>query len=401
MEEKPADEHQKPADEPQEEKDDNGWDAQLEEELQQWFQELPTKPADAVGIPLPAEYTDDPTIPPAYNATCVKSVFFQDDNKKEFGLSIREHSSWTELRHDPVFRLYPQMNIRRFPGCKHEYTVYDPSDSAPSPSAIKMPPRYQIDRSAWKVPVYKDLADEDWRNGRDGHTHSRPSTGNQRRDSVRDRDHGDDSEDRHARKRSLDSGSEMEQDDRDLKRSRRSQARGDKSRENYGRAVSPRRRSPSPPRFNLEGDPWSPQAGESIKVSNGRRYSDAYNDTPSREERVGLADKRHDSGYHSGQSLEKGSSSRRRKDGQEPRPSDRRKPYRKRRSPSRSPSRSRASTPEKSSRSRSESPLTRMDRQLLGLTGSDSSESDPKPKPKPKPVAKKPVKRVKVAAAFG
>ena len=40
-----------------------------------------------------------------------------------------------------------------------------------------------------------------------------------------------------------------------------------------------------------------------------------------------------------------------------------------------------------------------MEAQLLGLTGGESSESEPKPKPKP--VAKKPVKRVKVAAAFG
>ena len=371
------------------------WDAELEEECQQWFRELPTKPADAVGIPLPAEYTDDPTIPPAYNATCVKSVYFRDDNKKEFGLSIREHSSWTELRYDPVFRLYPQMTIRRFPGCKHEYTVYDPSDPPPSPSAIKMPPRYQIDRSAWKAPAYMDLADQDWRNGHDGHTPHRSSNDHKRRDSVRDRDYGDDSEDRHARKRSLDSSSENELDDRDLKRSRRTQARGDKSRENYSRGPSPPRRSPSPPSFNLDADPWSPQAGESTaKPPNGRRYSDTYNDTPSREERMGLSDKRHDSGYHSGQSLEKGSSARRRKDD---RPSDRGRPHRKRRSPSRSPSRSRGSTPERSRSSRSESPLTSMEAQLLGLTGGESSESEPKPKA----VAKKPVKRVKVAAAFG
>ena len=38
-----------------------------------------------------------------------------------------------------------------------------------------------------------------------------------------------------------------------------------------------------------------------------------------------------------------------------------------------------------------------MEAQLLGLTGGESSESEPKPKV----VVKKPVKRVKVAAAFG
>lgn len=57
------------------------------------------------------------------------------------------------------------------------------------------------------------------------------------------------------------------------------------------------------------------------------------------------------------------------------------------------------------SRTRSESPLTRIERQLLGLTDGSSTddwESEHKPGSKPKPVAKKPImrKRIKVAAAF-
>jgi hypothetical protein len=219
-----------------------------------------------------------------------------------------------------------------------------------------------------------------------------------------------------------------------MKRARRPQLQRGRSREDSHRGAgvsprrhslsprryspSPRRHSPSPPKYNLKGDPWSPQAGESnFKASGGRRYSDAYQDTkssPSREQRVSYSDKRHDSGYHSGQSLDKGTS-RYRDDERGRRASDR--PHRRRMSPSRSRSRrrspsrdrgrgrsrSQASTPDKSdrdrsrnrSRTRSESPLTRLEAELLGLTGGSNSE------PEPKPIAKKRIKRPQVAAAFG
>ncbi|KAK4032505.1 hypothetical protein C8A01DRAFT_50715 [Parachaetomium inaequale] len=386
-------------------KDASGWDPQTEEDLKLAFPETKTNPADPVGIPLPAEYTDDPTIPPAYNATCVKSDFFREDNQKDFTRSIREHPSWATLRDDPVFKHYPGMAMRRFPECEHEYPTYDPSNRPPSSSAIKMPPRFEIDRSAMKAA--RDRAGHDRRDSRNGHAQPHSPQDHQHRAPGRDRYERDDRDDRRPRKRSLDASPENDLDDRDLKRSRWSQHQRDRSRGNYGRAISPRRRSPSPPKFNLEGDPWSPQAGETnFKASNNRRHHGASNDakhSPVREERVSYADKRHDSGYQSGQSPVKGAS-RHRDDERGRRPSDR--SHRRRRSPSRtrSPSRSRyrsasrgrsrASTLDRSDRSRSESPLTALEAELLGLAG-ESSE------PEPKPVAKKPIKRVKVAAAFG
>ncbi|KAK4154531.1 hypothetical protein C8A00DRAFT_14324 [Chaetomidium leptoderma] len=398
---------------------DDEWDPQFEEDWKQAFPEIKANPADPVGIPLASEYTEDPTIPPAYNATCVKSEFFQDGNQKEFGRSIKEHPSWATLQNDPVFKHYSGMVTRRFPDCEHEYPSYDPSDPPTSPSAIKIPPRFEIDRTALEETSKRGLADQDWRNTHNGYAQHHSPQGYRRREPGRDRYDRDEEDDRRPRKRSLDAGSENDRDHRDPKRTRWPQSRRDRSRESYtqknhSRAISPRRRTPSPPKFNLDGDPWSPQAGESkLRPSSDRRYSDAHNDSklsPSREERVSYSDKRHDSGYHSGQSLDK-VTPRYRDDERERRPSDR--SYRRRRSrsrsrsPQRSPSRvrsrgrSRTSTPDRSnrsrSRSRSESPLTRLEAELLGLTG-ESSESEPKPEPKPVP--KKPIKRFKVAAAF-
>jgi hypothetical protein len=388
--------------------------------LRMAFPDITTKPADPVGIPLGIEYNDDPTIPPAYNATCVKSKFFQEASQKEFGRSIRDQPAWLTLQDDPVFKHYPGMAMRRFPEYEHEYPTYDPSDPPPSSSAIKMPPRFRIDRPALKE-VPPRLAGQDPRDSHRGYAPRHSSQDRRRSGPDRDRHGGDDrGRERPPRKRSLDASSENGQDNRDMKRARRPQLRRGRSREDHyrGAGVSPRRHSPSPSRFNLKGDPWSPQAGESnFKASGGRRYSDAYQDTkssPSREQRVSYSDKRHDSGYHSGQSLDKGTS-RYRDDERGRRASDR--PHRKRKSPSRSRSRrrspsrdrgrgrSRASTPESDrnrsrsrsrsrSRTRSESPLTRLEAELLGLTGGSNSE------PEPKPVAKKRIKRPQVAAAF-
>jgi hypothetical protein len=297
-----------------------------------------------------------------------------------------------------VFRLYPGMVVRRFPGCEHEYTTYDPSDPPPPSSAIKMPPRFQVDRSALEERA-KRFAEQ--RNGHEGYAHDYSPQDRRPRDYGHDQYGGDrrpadGREDRPPRKRSLDANSENDGGTRHHKRSRWSQSRRDRSRENDGRAPSPRRLSPSLPKINLDADPWSPQAGEtSVKTSSGdHRPRDSYNETPTREERVSYSDKRHDSGYHSGQSLDK-ITLQNRDDERGRRPSDR---PRRRRSPSRSRSRgrSRASLPNRNdrSRSRSESPLTPLEAELLGLAG-ESSDSEPKP------VAKKPIKkRVKVAAAF-
>ncbi|KAL2177705.1 uncharacterized protein P884DRAFT_18090 [Thermothelomyces heterothallicus CBS 202.75] len=409
--------------------DTSGWDPRLKEEFKQAFPDVKTKPADPVGIPLPLEYTDEPTIPPAYNATCVKSEFFREDNQKDFGRSIREHPSWATLKNDPVFRHYQGMVVRRFPGSEHEYPSYDPPDAPPSPSSIKMPPPFRFDRSA--IRTKQDRPEGHPTDNHDDHIRPHSPPDRRRRDSGRDWYDGDG---RRPRKRSFDAGYDRDNGEPDPKRARRwSLHRRDWSREDHGSANVARRRSPSPPRCNLEGDPWSPQAGETnFRASNDRRYHEVHKTTkysPPRDERISYSDRRHDSGYQSGHSIEKDTAwyhdgewrrrssdrsyqrrtspsrgrdrSRSRSRGRSQRRSHSRSHSRGRyRSLSRGHSRghsrgrSRASTPSRSGRNRSESPLTALEADLLGLAR-DSSE------PETKPVAKKPVKRVQVAAAFG
>lgn len=363
------------------------------------FPDIKTKLADPVGIPLPAEYTDEPTIPPAYDATCIKSEYFKEHNQEEFARSIRDQPSWATLQHDPAFKHYSGMVMRRFPGNEHEYPSYDPSDP-PDPSApITMPPRFQTVRSSWKAPAEERAPDKDSRNDRNAYP-SRRSPQNQRpRDDGRERSDADGIESRRPPKRSLDAHpEENNRDDREFKRSRLSQPQRGRSRDGNDRAVSPpRKRSPSP-KFDLTGDPWSPQAGEtSIRSSREHRHQDTYNDTrssSSREERVSFADKRHDSGYYSGSAFESRAYRDHERDHRRSsRSYQRRKTSSGSRSRSPSRGRSRASTPARSDRSRSESPLTALEAELLGLTEEPSE-------PRPKPVAKKPIRRVKVAEAF-
>ncbi|KAK4144524.1 uncharacterized protein C8A04DRAFT_11368 [Dichotomopilus funicola] len=392
-------------------------DRQTEEELKLVFPEIQTTPADPVGIPLRAEYNEDPTIPPAYNATCVKSDWFREDNQKEFVRSIREHPSWATLKDDPVFKHFSGMVSRSFSGYEHQYFSYDASDPPPSPSALKMPPKFKIDQSA--VNARRVSLEQRRTNNHNDQSQPRRSQGRQQRDSSHARNSEYDRNGRRPRKRSLDVNSEPSKDGRDPKRSRRwSQQQKDTPYDSHDRPVSPPRRSRSPVQFNLEGDPWSPQAGEtSLRNTNERRNSGAYNDgkysPPPRDERMSYADQRHDSGYHSGQSLDR-STSRYQDEKRGRQGADR--PRRKRRSPSRSRSpsgsrsrsrynspvrgRSRVSTPERSNRSRSESPLTALEAGLLGLSR-DSPEPESKLAPKPKPAPKRPIKRPKVAAAFG
>ncbi|KAK7734237.1 hypothetical protein SLS53_007885 [Cytospora paraplurivora] len=93
-------------------------------ELENAFVEVETKPADPVGKPLDKEWNDDPTIPPAYNAKCIKSAFYDPDNPGAFGLSIRESKQWSTVKRDPIFRYRRGMLVIRFPGSKNEYFTY-------------------------------------------------------------------------------------------------------------------------------------------------------------------------------------------------------------------------------------------------------------------------------------
>ena len=59
-------------------------------DLEKAFIELDTKPGDPVGKPLAADWSDEPTIPPAYNAKCVKSAFCDPEKPECTTFSSRE-----------------------------------------------------------------------------------------------------------------------------------------------------------------------------------------------------------------------------------------------------------------------------------------------------------------------
>ncbi|KAL8409169.1 hypothetical protein RB594_007571 [Gaeumannomyces avenae] len=99
-------------------------DDDFEWELQAAFAQHPTKPADAVGRPLPNEYSDAPTIPPAFDSNSIRSDFFSADNCAEFLRSIRELKFWEKAKNDPAFLAWPGMVRCRFPNSPHEYPSY-------------------------------------------------------------------------------------------------------------------------------------------------------------------------------------------------------------------------------------------------------------------------------------
>ncbi|KAK3987626.1 hypothetical protein QBC44DRAFT_400083, partial [Cladorrhinum sp. PSN332] len=358
----------KPAPKKEKEKKDEGeFDFGSEKDLKLVFPDTPeVHPADPVGIPLPFEYTEDPTIPPAYNATCIKSSYFNEYDLPEFIRSIRDSKSWPSMKEDPAFQKYPGMITRQFPPDQHGYPTYEKVDP-PSPSAIiKMPPKYDVDRGVLEERLrQKELAaaaktqhcSTPARDRSAPRAVSPAGLRGRHQDSPRDR-LGWDSAGRDGRrsgKRAHDTESGRD-NSRDAKRARRGGSR-ERSR---GRAASPsRRRSLSPPRrrrtpsprYDLDADPWAPQAGETIFPPNPRN----------------------DSGYHSGHSLDKGvrrSASRS--------------------SPDRSYGRLSSASDRGRSRTRSPSPLTAMEAGLLGMAGSDDDAVEEKKK---KTAAKKAIKR--------
>jgi len=385
------------------------------------FPEIEVHPADPVGIPLPFEYTEDPTIPPAYNATCVKSSYFNEYDLTEFVRPIRDSQAWPTLKDDPAFQMYPGMITRTFPPDQHEYPTYE-RVAPPSPSAtIKMPPRYNVDRAVLEQRLQQKLAaaEQAQRSDtprRDGHAPRASSAGyrGRRQESSRDRRDWDRSYDNNKRatKRSYEDENDRDSS-RDFKRARRADSRdrspdylrnrGTSPTRRWSRSPLRRRRSPSPG-FNIDTDPWAPQAGETSLYTpvSGRRI-DVRSSTP-REDRA-PPNRRNDSGYHSGHSLEKGPSQSVYRDGGE------RSPYRRRsrsrsntrsdrgRSPSRTLDRSYSQVSSSSgrgrTRTRSPSPLTAMEADLLGMADTDDAAEK-----KRKIMAKKPVKRPQVAAAY-
>ncbi|KAK3389303.1 hypothetical protein B0H63DRAFT_463357 [Podospora didyma] len=386
------------------------------EDYQHVFAETkPPRAGDPVGIPLGCQYNDDATIPPKFDAKCLQSKFFNKENRKEFAMSIRDSDYWHEARDDPVFRHYVGMTMRRFSGCEHHYSVLDPAARPPSPVSIKMPPRYRIDRVVREVTPKRELpygTPTSLRNTHGRHLSPRVSSS---RNSPLSRHNGDGGESRRFPKRSLEHTPEEHQlDEHDAKRAKTSVDKQQEVRpDNQDANDSPIADGPgSPlpdnesPAIRLEGNPWFPQPGETAIEAPSDRYLEVHYDSkPSscREERALYSKMRHDSGYHSGQSQDKASHrdvDRGRGDRppvQRPRsPSRSRSGSRgrmhRRRSPSHSRSDSRTPSDQRSYRSRSDSPLTAIEAGLLGLTDEDESKLKLK--------KKKPIRKVKVAAAF-
>lgn len=106
----------------------DGKDSEVDDEfswdLENAFIELDAKPGDPVGKPLAADWSDEPTIPPAYNAKCVKSAFCDPEKPESFTLSVRESKQWAHVKRDPIFRYRRDMVVIRFPGSSHEYFTY-------------------------------------------------------------------------------------------------------------------------------------------------------------------------------------------------------------------------------------------------------------------------------------
>ncbi|KAK0726621.1 hypothetical protein B0T21DRAFT_350735 [Apiosordaria backusii] len=413
-------------------KDPNEWDLVIDSK--HVFPELDLKPADPVGIPLPPHFTEDPTIPPAYNAPCIKSKFFNEYDLMDFCKPVRDKEEWERLKDDPIFRHYPGMVKKSFPpDNRHEYSTYDPAPPLSPSTEIKMPPKYEPPKQSPPIQIHDDSEYDSEYDSQDDRQDGRPDDRSARNDesvlgsrrsppylsrhqeSPRDRDH------------ERGGGRHGQSINRDRWAPRRPDDRNDKDR------GTKRRRSASPPApIDISGDPWSPNArepshGTPNKLRGDKRPTndtrDKYRD---RNERVPYK-QRNDSGYHSGQSLDKTSSGVYRDSPREWQPqtsrrmSNRPHGYEQRnrsatrsrsrtsssrgdaRSRSRARSHTRSRSPSRSrsarGRSRSQSPLTWEEKKLLGFTGTESSDEEEKPKA-PKIEKKKPVKRPKVASAF-
>ncbi|KAK0672614.1 hypothetical protein QBC41DRAFT_334333 [Cercophora samala] len=413
-------------------KDPNEWDFVVDSK--HVFPEFDPKPADPVGIPLPFHFTEDPTIPPAYDATCIKSKFFNAYDLMDFCKSVRDKEEWKRLKDDPVFRHYPGMVRKTFsPDNKIEYSTYEPTPPLSPSVEIKLPPKYEPPQQSSPTPVQDDSRYDSEFDSFDDRQDSRGR--------LDDRFARDDDVDLRSR-RSPPDQSRHQDPPRD--RDRRGQSstrdhwasRHPDDRHDRDRGIK-RRRSASPPAHaDISGDPWSPNALEPSHgpPSSKRRSDDRPSETPrgsthrDRSDRVPY-NKRNDSGYHSGQSLDKVShrdSPREWQPQSNRRMSNRPHGYDQRnRSATRSRSRTSSSAgdnarrsrtrsrspppPRKKTsgsaargRSRSNSPLTREDKILLGFTGTESSDEEKEERPKARRMEKKkpPVKRPKVASAF-
>lgn len=135
------------------------------------FAELKTAPADPVGHPLPTEWNDNPTIPPAFNAKVILSEFFKEDNIVEFCKSIRNDPHWTRAKLDPAFKHRHGMVLRQFAGSEHIYPVYRCENTDFSPISTDLDSAGEV-RSDWHNDPWSPRANRrrEKRNSDLGHT---------------------------------------------------------------------------------------------------------------------------------------------------------------------------------------------------------------------------------------
>ena len=416
-----CDEGDKEKEEDENPNDDGEWGLS-KKDLEAVFPEATqSKDADPVGTALALEYNDLPTIPPAYDARCIKSKYFNETNQSNFIASVRSTSDWILVKDDPVFRFYNGMVSRRFEGYPYDYPAYEPCPP-PSPSCpIKLPPRLKIDRDALLASRERKPAEAMAKRGGDHH-----------REKRQYRDHKEDRRLTTPAKRQMDGPSPRV--DRDMKRLKPSPSQSQWSPvdDESGRRRSPERKASRSPRPSLHHHHRDLGAAE---LSDHDRPSASWNSYKKsyspRDERPYSSAPRHDSGYHSGQSQEKFRLSHmegerdleqdlRERDRDRERDWDRarnRIAYDRDRAPRRrdsrsrtrsmspaSPPRRRKSTSSLDSRSdRSSSPLTHLEAALLGLADPDAPTGSKRRKEESvePPKKKKPIKKgVKVSAAF-
>ncbi|KAI8632458.1 hypothetical protein F5Y19DRAFT_472490 [Xylariaceae sp. FL1651] len=93
--------HVSPADHKSTEKES---DEEFSWEEEMIFMELPAKiTKDLIREPLPAEWTDDPIMPPKYDKETITSKYISSSNVDDFALSVRETKAWQVIQHHPAF----------------------------------------------------------------------------------------------------------------------------------------------------------------------------------------------------------------------------------------------------------------------------------------------------------
>ncbi|KAF2973046.1 hypothetical protein GQX73_g588 [Xylaria multiplex] len=78
------------------------------------FKELPGKiTRDLIREPLPAEWTDDPIMPPKYDKETITSRYINPTNVDDFALSVRETKAWQIMQYHPVFLPHTDVRIEK------------------------------------------------------------------------------------------------------------------------------------------------------------------------------------------------------------------------------------------------------------------------------------------------